>query len=230
MSVIRTWVVIRCGLVNNKTVRSVQASKLVLQTRHLELSNTYDFLGLRIAVDVSSGPGWGAAPLGSAIASTLLNSQGFREKVDYEYVVNVYICPEESDARPQRWRVCKPLPLSGIVTCDSVRATSSWSPIMKPKPPTTGLRITSKVMMMTQLYSSRVTCTNSTHMVQQCNKNYSAREQLCINSPTLSTSLSWPHWPTTAIPIGHLSSPYNAGTERAGRPANEAGTVNTSWT
>jgi hypothetical protein len=28
---------------------------------------TYDFFGLRIAVEMSSGPGWGGAPLGSAM-------------------------------------------------------------------------------------------------------------------------------------------------------------------
>ena len=30
-------------------------------------SRAYDFLGLRMAVDMSFGPGWGGAPLGSAI-------------------------------------------------------------------------------------------------------------------------------------------------------------------
>jgi hypothetical protein len=47
--------------------------------------NTYDFFGLRIAVEMSLGPGWGGAPLGSAI---VLNVNKKRNEMDVVYERN----------------------------------------------------------------------------------------------------------------------------------------------
>jgi hypothetical protein len=58
--------VVICGcFVYDETIWSGIASKKASQV--LLTSNTYDFLGLRIAVEMSFGPGWGGAPLGSAM-------------------------------------------------------------------------------------------------------------------------------------------------------------------
>jgi hypothetical protein len=41
--------------------------RLTGRSRKAEQLNTHDFFGLNIAVEMSFGPGWGGAPLGSAI-------------------------------------------------------------------------------------------------------------------------------------------------------------------
>ena len=52
----------RFGLIRWKFSVSCSSTKEVRKKEE-----AYDFLGRKIAVDVSSGPGWGGAPLGSAI-------------------------------------------------------------------------------------------------------------------------------------------------------------------
>jgi hypothetical protein len=61
-----TRVVIGRGLVYDKSIWTGKIREMKSgRTLHCE---AYDFLGLRIAVEISLGPGWGGAPLGSAIA------------------------------------------------------------------------------------------------------------------------------------------------------------------
>jgi hypothetical protein len=58
-----TRVVIVSGFVYDEAIWAATSS--VGEIRRLR--RTHDFFGLRMAVETSSGPGWGGAPLGSAI-------------------------------------------------------------------------------------------------------------------------------------------------------------------
>ncbi len=64
-----TGIVVVCRLVDDKTIWPTNVETFKTNAFLVSSLNTYDFFCLKMAVDVSSGPGWGAAPLGSAIAA-----------------------------------------------------------------------------------------------------------------------------------------------------------------
>ena len=68
-----TRVVVCSRFVDNQTIGARETSVNVSYA--IPDPSTYDFLGLKIAVDVSSLPGPGAAPLGSARVSGMIKGR-----------------------------------------------------------------------------------------------------------------------------------------------------------
>ena len=63
-SLLLTRVIVIRGFVHDETI---WAANWVRNAGTWCSTRTYDFLGRRIAVEMSLGPGWGGAPLGSAM-------------------------------------------------------------------------------------------------------------------------------------------------------------------